>query len=519
MAEWWKMGRLACTRPEFTLPPGYNYPMVTRRSIKAWSFRLITLAFTLVLLLAVSAPASAQPSVRVWGSRPLLSYFALTQSLVEPFQHGADLTDAQFALVEQVAYREAANLQSLFQESQVLLAGDAPLFWKRLRLVWMGYNRRVDAITSASDAQLQLDLGPLAYQRLVAWIEARWPLERQVHTEVFAHSNATASAPRTFRVYATRYDSNGRYTAALPDKCVKFTNGGSSVCADDGYQVGVRYEIFITYKKSVGVVVAESGPWNVDDAYWATWNDPTPRRMFADVGLGIPEAQAAYFNGYNGGKDQFGRKVTGPYGIDLAREVSVDIGLKPGKNDWVTVTYQWTAGWGGSGSGGNTPRPAGTSVAGPTAQAIVPAEAATPQPDGSIVHLVQPGQTLWEIATTYSVTLRTLYNLNGLNEKSVIWPGDKLLVRPASPTGIASPTATDLPTSTPIIIDATGTAWAALAIGTQAVETVMAQIYAAQVTSSPSSSVKSPAVSPIVIIVLAVILLGGVLLLVGKLLS
>ena len=102
----------------------------------------------------------------------------------------------------------------------------------------------------------------------------------------------------------------------------------------------------------------ETGPWNVDDTYWATSGDPL-RRMFADLPLGMPQAQAAYFDGYNGGLDQYGRKVTGPFGIDLSRQVSKDIGLKPGNNDWVTVSFMWTENWGAG------PSPGGKKCLGP----------------------------------------------------------------------------------------------------------------------------------------------------------
>lgn len=476
------------------------------------------LLISILVFLTSIAPAAVQPPLRVWGTRPLISYFALTQSLSAAFQFGAGLTDTQFALVEQVAYREAADLQALFQRSQVLIAGDAPLWWKRWSVLQMGYNRQIKAILSATDNRLQTDLDTPAYQRLVSWVEQRWPLEQRLHNQVSQPLNA--SAPRTFRVYATRYDSNGRYTAALPDKCVKFTNGGNRICEEYGYRVGVRYDIFITYTKSVGVTVAEAGPWNVDDTFWATWNDPTPRRMFADLGLGIPEAQAAYFNGYNGGKDQYGRKVTAPFGIDLAPEVSADIGLKANKNDWVTVTFQWTAGWDQTSGAGNTPGVGATGAAGGTAQAVVPVEVATPEPDGSLIHIVQPGQTLWDIAVAYDITLRMLYSLNHLDEKSVIWPGDHLLIRPADPTSIASPEITSPVPDTLRThhVDVTGTAWAAMAFGTQAVDTVMAQIYAAQTSRIQTESPARTSTSPILVFSLVILIAGGLLLLVGGLL-
>ncbi len=87
----------------------------------------------------------------------------------------------------------------------------------------------------------------------------------------------------------------GAYTVALPDQCLKLANGGLHTCDDDGYQAGAGYAVALRYKKSAGVGVGEAGPWNIDDNYWATTADPQPRRMFADLPLGMPEAQAAVF--------------------------------------------------------------------------------------------------------------------------------------------------------------------------------------------------------------------------------
>jgi len=84
--------------------------------------------------------------------------------------------------------------------------------------------------------------------------------------------------------------------------------------------------------------VWDVGPWNTKDDYW---NASSVRQSWKNLAQGKPEAQAAYQNGYNGGKDQFGRKVGNPAGIDLADGTFWD-GLKLTDNSWVTVTYLWT---------------------------------------------------------------------------------------------------------------------------------------------------------------------------------
>ncbi|MEV4508256.1 hypothetical protein AB0K00_04780 [Dactylosporangium sp. NPDC049525] len=86
--------------------------------------------------------------------------------------------------------------------------------------------------------------------------------------------------------------------------------------------------------------VWDVGPWNTTDDYW---NPPATRQSWKDLPQGRPEAQAAYQNGYNGGKDQFGRTVANPAGIDLADGVFWD-GLQLTTNSWVDVAYLWTAG-------------------------------------------------------------------------------------------------------------------------------------------------------------------------------
>jgi len=85
--------------------------------------------------------------------------------------------------------------------------------------------------------------------------------------------------------------------------------------------------------------VWDVGPWNTRDDYWA---GPGVRQEWHDLPQGRPASQAAYQDGYNNGKDQFGRKVANPAGIDLADGTFWD-GLQLKNNAWVTVTYQWTS--------------------------------------------------------------------------------------------------------------------------------------------------------------------------------
>jgi hypothetical protein len=179
--------------------------------------------------------------------------------------------------------------------------------------------------------------------------------------------SAAANPPSfaTFRVYATQYDPNtpGSVEVAVPDKCAKFaalklTGPLSSSGCSSGYRLDLDYRVVVSRDsgQSATIPVKDVGPWNEDDPYWAGPGSSRPRRRFADLPRGTPEAQAAFYNGYNtssncislttgqpsghaGGADQFGRCVLNPAGIDLSIEAAKSLGMTD--NGWVTVSFLW----------------------------------------------------------------------------------------------------------------------------------------------------------------------------------
>lgn len=89
-------------------------------------------------------------------------------------------------------------------------------------------------------------------------------------------------------------------------------------------------------------------------------------------------------------------------------------------------------------SGDASSAPPTVVVAAAPAVVIIPAIAATPQADGSIVHIIRTGQALWNVAAVYDVPLQTILELNGLPEWAFVHPGDEILVRPATSETSAS---------------------------------------------------------------------------------
>jgi len=98
---------------------------------------------------------------------------------------------------------------------------------------------------------------------------------------------------------------------------------------------------------------------------------------------------------------------------------------------------------GSSGTGGT----GGTNA--PAAPAVVPIVVSTPNPDGSIVHVVRPGDTLYAIAQAYGLPLLALEQLNTVTSTTIIYPGRKLTIRAAFTPTVTAPSATPRRTPTP----------------------------------------------------------------------
>ncbi|MEU7814151.1 hypothetical protein [Pseudonocardia sp. NPDC049154] len=150
----------------------------------------------------------------------------------------------------------------------------------------------------------------------------------------------TEGAPFSANVFATREGlvggttSNGHviterdHFVALPSRRALSPRDTSDysvrVCAPNG--------------RCAFAPVWDVGPWNTRDDYW---NPSGERQEWKDLPRGVPQAQAAFRDGYNGGNDQFGRKLVNPAGIDLADGVFWDaLGLRD--NSQVQVDYLWT---------------------------------------------------------------------------------------------------------------------------------------------------------------------------------
>jgi uncharacterized protein YkwD/LysM repeat protein len=121
-----------------------------------------------------------------------------------------------------------------------------------------------------------------------------------------------------------------------------------------------------------------------------------------------------------------------------------DVGAGVGEDGDGMVYYTLITGYVAGGYSANSTAPAG-GVVFPVAPA--PVVRATPQADGSIIHTVQTGQTLWTIAAVYDVPLNELLEVNGLAETALLHPGDQVMIRPGGAVTTPVISATGRPSS------------------------------------------------------------------------
>lgn len=125
-------------------------------------------------------------------------------------------------------------------------------------------------------------------------------------------------------------------------------------------------------------------------------------------------------------------------GMTSSRYVEAGVGFATGfdQNFYVLVM--------GSPPAAGQPALSAQQAQAPQAQPLIitPVQLAPPRPDGSIVHVVQPGQALWTLAAYYDVDLSYLRLINNLPDEPLLHMGQEIVIQLAE--GQAPP-----PTPTP----------------------------------------------------------------------
>jgi hypothetical protein len=163
----------------------------------------------------------------------------------------------------------------------------------------------------------------------------------RVHGEVVPGQRVAAPAQAaSYRVFATREGLVDGHTAnghrIVPHDLFVALPSWRSLADEDGSEYSVK--VCSAGGRCAWAPVWDVGPWNTRDDYWSGH-----REQWHDLPQGVPEAQAAYRDGHNDGKDGTGRTVGNPAGIDLSDGL-FDAALGLTDNSEVTVSYLWTGG-------------------------------------------------------------------------------------------------------------------------------------------------------------------------------
>jgi hypothetical protein len=259
--------------------------------------------------------------------KPALSFILSEEQNIEEFQKEFALSDEEVEDALAAVREENKALSREYAESERIVEANERLPDEEVKekIAASEYDEKVKKAVAETKSTIE-DLLPNERQSdLASWVDSQW---QQEAAEFQAGGDRTFEAASArgvrCRVFATQYHGYTRYEVALPHKKLKF---------DGGFRVRLRRGDHRARAR-----VKEVGPWNIRDNYWQSRRY---RDMWDNLPRCKPEAQAAYFNNYNRGRDQFGRKVLNPAGVDLTPRVARRLGLRKYQNAWIYVRYPW----------------------------------------------------------------------------------------------------------------------------------------------------------------------------------
>jgi hypothetical protein len=267
--------------------------------------------------------------------RPAISLILSEEQNVEEFQEQFGLSDEQIEEASAAVLRENEALAKAYAESEQIVEANKELPEEQIaeKIAASDYHEKVRAAIAETKSSIKGMLPEARRAELKAWVDAKFAQEDRELSEASVATDRVSAAGRRgvkCRVFATQYNGYTRREVALPHSRLK-RKGGFNVRLERG-------------GRGTKVRVKEVGPWNTHDNYWNS------RRAYEKMNRWdhlrhlprcTPWAEAAYRRNYNHGKDQFGRRVTNPAGVDLTPRVARALGLKKYQNAWIYVRYPW----------------------------------------------------------------------------------------------------------------------------------------------------------------------------------
>jgi hypothetical protein len=261
--------------------------------------------------------------------KPVISFLLSEEENVQDLRETFGLDEQQAEKVLSLVRAENERLAEEYAESEKLVAANRSLPDDKVagKVAASDYDETVSSAVANTKEGIAAVLPEAERDGLAAWVDGRW---REAVSEASEDDSGRVVESKgggslvCDRIFATQYNGYTRFEAALPHRKLKF---------------GSRPEVPIKRGgRTIRPRIKEVGPWNTYDNYWQSGRK---RDMWKNLPRCKPEAEAAYFREYNKGKDEFGREVLNPAGVDLTPAAARKLGLAKYENAWVDVRFPW----------------------------------------------------------------------------------------------------------------------------------------------------------------------------------
>ena len=295
---------------------------------------VVTLAVGGGLALAFGLPKAGANSSSTYEDpqKPALSFLLSDDRNVEEFQKEFGLSDEKVQEILAVVHKGDAALDKEYGESDEIVEGNKDASEAEIegKIAASDFDEKVKKAVAKTKTDVEKLLPKGRADDLGPWVDEQWQAEGAEYEAASEASYSASSTGASCKVWMSYYTGITRYEVALPHKRVKFSGGK---------RVSIKP---ISGGTRARAPVKDAGPWNIRDNYW---RGSRYRSMWRNLPRCVPEAQAAFFNNYNRGKDQFGREVGNPAGIDItpgvARRMDVWKRLQNRGLIRVRVKYLW----------------------------------------------------------------------------------------------------------------------------------------------------------------------------------
>ena len=263
------------------------------------------------LALAFGLPGAGAKGYSAYDDpqKPVLSFLLSNDQNVEELQKEFGLSDEKVQEILAIVHEEDSALAKEYDKSDQIVeankgASEAKIKYKIGAFDFYEKEKQTVAKTK-SEVEERLpdgradDLGP--------WVDEQWQAETAEYKAPSEPTYRTSSRGYSCKVWASYYGDTSSYWVALPHRKATFS-GGHRVKITD-----------VRKGTSAQAPVKDTGPWNIRDNYWQASKN---RSMWQNLPRCVPEAQAAFFENYNRGEDQFGREVVNPAAIDITPAVA-----------------------------------------------------------------------------------------------------------------------------------------------------------------------------------------------------